>query len=298
MFELQGVMRCDQGHSFDIARQGYVNLLTGSDVERGIAGDSRAMLHARRRFLNAGHFDPLLDLLKSEVDEALFRATGADNADKCVLEVGCGEGFYIGNMADSAPVESMGAATSVALDSPLEGVSSKVHYIGMDVSKDAVRLAAGRYRSARFAVANARRRLYVSTGSVNVLLSIFAPRNEAEFRRVLDPVGTLIVAIPGPVHMEHVRSAYDLMDMEAAKEERVLEQFGEHFVLEARRKIEYPLLVTPDGVRDYISMGPNARHTNLEDISADGEIRTEASFVVLRLGRHTYGLRRYTSASS
>lgn len=244
-----GVLRCSDRHSFDIAREGYVNLLTDADRERGIRGDSRAMLHARRRFLDGGHFAPLLDALRDEADGA-----------RCVMEVGCGEGYYIGNLAHE-----------------------QARFIGIDIARDAVRMAAQRYRHATFAVANARRRLYVEPASVDVLLSIFAPRNPAEFARVVMQGGSLVIVVPSRAHMANVRAAYDMLDIEQEKEARIQQQFSGEFAISSRRVLEYPLELSADSVRDFTAMGPTARHRSADDIHAG--VGTVASFVLLRLER-------------
>lgn len=262
LFTAQRVMRCNQGHTFDIAREGYVNLLTARHAERGITGDTRTMLHARRRFLDAGYFGPLLELLAERVQHVLQHVSG----DPCIVEVGCGEGYYIGNLA----LET-GKSTA-----------RQARYIGFDVSKDAVRLAARRYKRVQFAVANVRRRLYVAPGAVHVLLSIFAPRHPEEFRRIIAPDGRFIVVFPGYRHMEHIRSRYELLQVEEEKEERILSQFGGYFTLESRQVLEYPLTVTGDHVRDFVSMGPNAWHTQAETVQPAPDIATVASFVILQ----------------
>jgi 23S rRNA (guanine745-N1)-methyltransferase len=244
-----GLLRCASRHSFDIAREGYVNLLTSADRERGIEGDTRAMLHARRRFLDAGHFAPLLDALREHV-----------NGARCVVEVGCGEGYYIGGLAHEHG-----------------------RFIGIDIARDAVRMAAQRYRNATFAVANVRRRLYVESHAADVLLSIFAPRNPAEFARIVLPGGSLVIVVPTPAHMANVRAAHDMLDIEQAKEERIEQQFGADFALVQRRVLEYPLELGADALRDFIMMGPTARHHAADDV--DEGAATVASFVVLKLQR-------------
>jgi 23S rRNA (guanine745-N1)-methyltransferase len=249
-----GVLRCARRHSYDIAREGYVNLLSDTDRERGIQGDSPDMLRARRRFLDAGWFQPLRDALGEE-------ARGA----RCILEVGCGEGYYIGNIAES-----------------------EARCIGIDIAKDAVRLASQRYRNALFAVANVRKRLYVEDGSADALLSVFAPRNAAEFARVVRPGGSVLIAIPSPAHMANVRADYGMLDIEESKEERIEQQFNASFNLAARRTIEYPLTLTADAVREFIAMGPTARHGVEHDVA--GAVTTVASFVLLRLERRSVTL--------
>ena len=256
-----GILRCERRHSYDVAREGYVNLLSDADRERGIQGDSLDMLRARRRFLDTGWFQPLLEALRAETRGA-----------RCILEVGCGEGYYIGNIADG-----------------------EARCVGIDIAKDAVRLASQRYRNALFAVANVRKRLYVETGAVDALLSVFAPRNAAEFARVVRVGGSVLMAIPSPAHMANVRADYGMLDIEESKENRIEQQFGASFDIATRHLIEYPLTLTADAVRDFIAMGPTARHRRKRQV-ADA-VTTIASFVLLRLERRSDTLPLNTNSS-
>jgi 23S rRNA (guanine745-N1)-methyltransferase len=161
--------RCPSGHSFDVAREGYVNLLAGRAARSRATGDEPATVHARRDVLDAGHFD----LLRA----ALIRRVGRGS----VLDVGCGEGFY---------------------SRPLEGRDQWVGAI--DLSKTAARLAARRAKTIRYAVANAFR-LPVLDESIDTLLSVFGPVAGGEFRRVLRGFGQALMVAPGPDHLAQLK---------------------------------------------------------------------------------------------
>ncbi|HEX2165973.1 MAG TPA: methyltransferase domain-containing protein [Longimicrobiales bacterium] len=277
------VFTCPAGHSFDAAREGYVNLLTPQHRERGITGDTPEMLHARRRFLEGGFYRPMLDRVIA--DAALLLRSGRtaqENPLRSIVEVGCGEGYYIGGAAEA--LQSHGAAEA------LQSHGAAARFVGLDVSKPAVRLAAKRYPDIAFAVANVRRRLYLHSASVDVLLSIFAPRNPAEFARVVAPGGHLIVVIPAQSHLGSLRSQLGLIGVEEAKEERVIDQFRNSFTLVDRSRVEYPLELAADAVNDLVMMGPNRWHQPAGGGQPDagertGEVETTASFVLLRLAR-------------
>lgn len=232
------------------------------------------MLHARRRFLQAGFYRPILDRVIADARLVLASCGAAQTYPvRSVVEVGCGEGYYIGSAAEA--LRAHGAAT---------------RFVGFDVSKAAVRIAARRYPDVTFAVANVRRRLYLHTASVNVLLSIFAPRNPAEFARVLAPGGHLIIVIPGQSHLESLRSQLGLIGVQEAKEERITEQFRDAFALVDLSCVEYPLELTADAVNDVVMMGPNRWHRPAGAARADAgetlrDVETTASFVLLRLVR-------------
>lgn len=262
-----GALVCDSGHSFDRARGGYVNLLVQQHRERGIDGDTKDMLQARRRFLDAGYYRRLVEQLVRAVRSSLDRQSD-EHERLCVAEIGSGEGYYIGSIREQLSESAPGAV-----------------FVGADVSKEAARQAARRYRGVAFVVANVRRRIYVETGTVNVLLSIFAPRNGSEFARVVAPGGTLLIVLPADTHLASFRSAMGLIGVQELKEEKVLEQFGADFELVDRSTLVYPLALPPEAARDLISMGPNRWHTDDAALIPAAPMTTEASFVILELQR-------------
>ena len=163
--------RCAAGHSYDVAREGYVNLLITHQRRQREPGDSADMLRHRRAFLDAGHYAPLRDAVAALVP-----------ADAAVLDVGCGEGYY-----------------TRELPNPLWGI---------DIAKAAVRLAARRRPDAAWAVASAYD-LPVLDGAADVALSIFAPLHSPELERVLRPDGGLVITVvPGPRHLDGLKARF------------------------------------------------------------------------------------------
>jgi len=237
------------------------------------------MLRARRRFLDSGYYAPLRDHLVAQgaALAATRERTGTGPghvADRCAAEIGCGEGYYIGALARELATGG-GLAT---------------RFVGMDVSKAAVRLAAKRHENVTFIVGNVRHQIYLHTGSVGVLLSVFAPRNAAEFARVTAPGGHLLIVIPSPAHLGSLRAELDLIGVEDAKEDRVHDQFGSRFTMVRRSELHYPLDLSPDAVADLVAMGPNRWHTSPGSQSdPPGARTTEASFVILQFERDATG---------
>lgn len=232
------VYRCAAGHSFDRAREGYVNLLLrrpGPSV-----GDSREMLAARAAFLGAGHYQPLSDAVNREVLARLAeRGVGA------VLDVGCGTGYYLARLRRAAE----GASPPCALE-----------LAGVDVARDAVRLAARACPGATFVVADAWRLLPVADGVVDVLLSVFSPHNPDEFARVLAGDGILLVAGPEPHHLRELRSLPGFLSVPEDKRETLLAKMAGRFRLDHEAVIEFSLRLRPDGLRQLAAMTPSARH--------------------------------------
>lgn len=165
---------CPKGHSYDLARQGYVHLLPVNQMHAKVPGDTKQMVDARRKFLALGHYDAFREMLAALVGENL-PAGGA------VLDAGCGEGFYTSALYDVA--REKGGAVS-----------------GVDISKFAVKAAAGRYKGVDFAVASLFH-IPAAADSVDVLTDVFAPIVPEEFRRVLKPGGVMILAVPGARHL-------------------------------------------------------------------------------------------------
>ncbi|MEO7397324.1 MAG: methyltransferase domain-containing protein [Ilumatobacteraceae bacterium] len=170
---------CAARHSFDRAREGYVNLLPGGRLQRSRTsasdpGDDEAMLAARRQVFDAGLYRPVLDAVAEAV---------AATRPLHVLDSGCGEGSYL------AAVTERCAATAT----------------GIDIAKTAIRMAARRHSQHRYAVASA----YVlpfADECFDVVVNVFAPRDFVEMARVLRRGGRAVVVTPGPDHLRELKS--------------------------------------------------------------------------------------------
>ena len=170
--------RCPGRHSFDRAREGYVNLLPANRRHSRQPGDDKGMAAARARFLSTGHYAPLLQAL---CRLALKYTAGLSTP--AVLDAGCGEGYY-----DAGLLEAMtGAGQTPAL-------------AGVDLSKPSVQRAARLCPAGEFAVASVYH-LPVGAQSADLLLDCFSPLALEEFRRVLRPGGAFLYVVPGPDHL-------------------------------------------------------------------------------------------------
>ena len=162
-------LRCEAGHCFDRARQGYVNLLTVQQKHSLHPGDTGEMVLARRNFLNGGYYLPIARTLRELTERFAPQA-------QSVLDVGCGEGYYLSHLAQIP------------------------NRVGIDISKEAVRYAAGRDKQAQWYTATASR-LPFSEGSFDCLLSMFALTVEEEFARVLGEQGIFVQVLAGENHL-------------------------------------------------------------------------------------------------
>jgi len=250
--ELAGrALRCASGHAFDLAKQGYVNLLHAK-VAAGTA-DTAEMVAARAEFLGAGHYRGLSDLVTGQVEA--FTRSGL------IVDAGAGTGHYLAQALERLP----GAAG-----------------LALDVSALALRRAARAHSRIAAAVWNLWEPWPVGDEVASVVLNVFAPRNAAEFHRVLRPGGHLIVASPGPGHLRELAAVVDLLEVDGRKEERIEDALSGRFEPAARHRHSEVLTLSPDDVRRVVLMGPNAHHpgrlTRLSEVTRPMDVT--ASFVV------------------
>lgn len=167
---------CENGHRFDRARQGYLHLLPANKMHSKIPGDTKEMVAARRQFLEAGYYRAFQEKLCELVSECV----GNLPTDKpVVLDAGCGEGYYTAAVKERLP---------------------DAEVFGFDISKSAVKAAAGKYKGISFAVASSFA-VPVGDGFCDILMDVFSPLCEGEFARVLKPGGYFIYAVPGERHL-------------------------------------------------------------------------------------------------
>jgi 23S rRNA (guanine745-N1)-methyltransferase len=228
-----GTLRCPRGHSFDVARQGYVALIAGGSLRH--QGDSREMVSARAAFLDGGHFGPIVAALVAAVAKTPADVPGA------VVDVGSGSGHYLARVLDSQP----GRAG-----------------VGLDASRAAAIRTAAAHRRASAVVCDVWEGLPVRTGAAAVILNVFSPRNAPEMRRVLHERGTLVVVYPTPRHLQEIVGALDLIGIEEAKSDRVAEQLDPWFEPVEARDCEYVLSLGQPELEALVAMGPSARHVD------------------------------------
>ncbi len=227
-------LRCPQGHAFDVARQGYVNLLPGGPPRNA---DTAAMVAARERFLSAGHYRPLLAGLCEAIDGLGLRS------DAVLIDAGAGPGWYLAGLLDQ-----------------LLGQVPSARGLATDVSVAAVRRAARAHPRMGAVVADSWAGLPVRDGVADVVLSVFAPRNPADAARLLRPGGHLVVLAAEPDHLATLRDRLGLLGVEPAKHQRLLDSLPPTLTPTGSRRLTAHLTLTPAAVADLVAMGPNAFH--------------------------------------
>ena len=173
-------LRCESGHAFDIGRQGYVNLLGAADKRSRDPGDDKEMVAARRNFLSDGHYQPIADRLTRLVEPLL-------SGDYVVVDAGCGEGYYLQQLAEQVAVSS----------------ACEPSIIGFDISKWAVQAATRRLAATWLVASN--RNIPLAASSVDCLLSLFGFPMFSSFHSVLKQGGRLLMVDAGPQHLVELR---------------------------------------------------------------------------------------------
>ncbi|MGR0159908.1 methyltransferase domain-containing protein [Paenarthrobacter nitroguajacolicus] len=248
----QLTLACNSGHLFDAAKQGYFNLLTGKGTV--FEADSAEMVAARHRFLDAGHYS---GLAKAVAEAA---AVPLERPGALVLDAGTGTGHYL---------------HAVLRRSDAAG-------IGLDISKFALRRAARLNPQAANLVWDIWRPLPVADNTADVVMVVFAPRNPAEFARVLRPGGSLIVVTPRPGHLAEIADRTGMLSIEEGKEERLADSMRGHFDSTRSFSLDLPLTLSGPEVADLAFMGPAGHHLQRGQLSElatlEGSVATTAKF--------------------
>ncbi len=252
--------RCADGHSFDIASQGYTHLLPVQNKRSRDPGDSKEMVAARRRFLDAGHYRPIA--------EAATRAVLADAAPgatiRC-LDAGCGEGYYLRQLAAGAD-----EARHLAL-------------IGLDISKWAV-LSAAKQDSRMAWVVGSNANLPVLPGALDCVLCMFGFPVYAELARVLAAGGQLVQIDAGPDHLRELREIiYPVLKAERAIDTPVPPGFAGL----SKETLRYPVEISgQQQIADLLAMTPHLFRASSEGKARVAALQSLSVTVDVRLNRY------------
>lgn len=248
--------RCDNNHSFDQAKQGYVNLLPVQFKHSKSPGDNKAMVMARRNFLDKGFYQPLVDKMLE-----LYQKYGEQNA--AVFDAGCGEGFYTHQHKTAF---------------------NEVY--GVDISKETIKIAAKRYKDCHFSVGTLSK-LSFADHSFAWLVSVYAPILETESTRLLKKGGYLLTVTPAERHLFELKS----LIYRQASEHDVSKCPIKHLTLIEEYKLTYPMTFdNNEDVLNLLAMTPFAFKASTELIA---QIKTMTTFTcqadfILRLYKRTW----------
>lgn len=241
----------ETGHSYDVAKQGYVTLAAGAGLKHH--GDDAAMVTARETYLAMGHFAPFVEAVTGAVQDSLESQDAAQQAGlnedtaPSLLEVGAGTGYYLAHTLDS-----------------IEGARG----VGLDISTHAAKHLAKSHERVGAVVADVWERLPLKDDSIHAISVVFAPRNPAEFQRVLAPGGEVIVLTPQSGHLDELREPLGILGVEEGKVERLYAQ-AEGFLKQAADPVDisFPIVLDKASIAAQVGMSPSARHISPEELA-------------------------------
>lgn len=229
---------CSQRHAFDLAKQGYLNLLPSAST--GIEGDTAEMIEARDQFLTQGFYTPIRQALIAATTQLL-------GEEALVVEVGAGTGYYLAGVV---------------------GAGAGRRGVALDVSRYAARRAA-KVDPERIGavVCDAWRELPVQDRAAQVVLNVFAPRNAAEMARILAPGGSLLVVTPNQAHLAELIEVLGLVRVDEDKERRLTESLAGSFERVGGETVEVGMRLDHPAVERLVAMTPSARHTDKAELA-------------------------------
>lgn len=236
----------ESGHSFDVAKQGYVTLAPGAGLKH--KGDDADMVTAREAYLSKGHFAPFVEAVTGAVQNALDSTVSADDVpEPALLEVGAGTGYYLSHTLDS-----------------IEGARG----VGLDISPHAARHLAKCHPRVGAVIADVWERLPLRDESINAISVVFAPRNPAEFQRVLAPGGQVIVLTPQAGHLDELRDPLGILGVEEDKVERMYDQAAGRLEQAADPvNLAFAIQLDKESIAAQVAMSPSARHISPEELA-------------------------------
>ena len=251
--------RCPTGHSFDIASQGYIHLLPVQKKRSLDPGDSKEMVAARRRFLNAGHYQPIA----AAVSRAVLADLPANGTASC-LDAGSGEGYYLRQLAAAS------------------GTGQDLALLGLDISKWAVLAAAKQDKRPNWVVGS-NANLPVLSGTIDRVLCMFGFPVYGEFARVLKADGQLLQVDAGPEHLRELREIiYPSLKPERSGETQV----PAGFTPIASESLHYSLeLAGSEQIADLLAMTPHLYRASAEGRARAAALTTLSLTVDVRLTR-------------
>lgn len=235
----------ESGHSFDVAKQGYVTLAAGAGLKH--KGDDMDMVNAREAYLATGHFAPFVESVTGAVQDALDASSLSASTPASLLEVGAGTGYYLAHTLDS-----------------IDGARG----VGLDISPHAAKHLAKCHPRAGAVVADVWQQLPIRDESIDAISVVFAPRNPSEFQRVLAPGGQVIVLTPGAGHLDELREPLGILGVEEGKVERMYEQ-AEGYLEQAADPVDisFPIQLDKAAIAAQVGMSPSARHISADELA-------------------------------
>ncbi|MDN3680530.1 23S rRNA (guanine(745)-N(1))-methyltransferase [Vibrio tapetis subsp. quintayensis] len=249
------MFKCENNHQFDVAKEGYVNLVPAHHKRSKNPGDNKEMIQARRRFLDGGYYQPMRDAVAAICGDHLL------GSQYQLLDIGCGEGYYTQEVARH-----------------LSSLSGDARTYGLDISKVAVRFAAKRYSNCEFTVASSHR-LPFEDASLDAVLRIYAPCKADELNRCVKSGGIVVTVTPAGRHLYQLRERiYPDVRMHDETPENI-----EGFQLAHQEKLNYTMPLKGGDAFDLLQMTPFAWKASDElrqELQSCANFDCEADFVI------------------
>ncbi|WP_277206674.1 23S rRNA (guanine(745)-N(1))-methyltransferase [Vibrio misgurnus] len=246
---------CVNRHQFDVAKEGYVNLMPVQHKRSKDPGDNQEMTQARRRFLQTGHYAPMREKVAQLCQKYL---TGHQQT---LLDIGCGEGYYTDFFANAVRQQDDLAQT-----------------VGLDISKVAIRYAAKRYPDCQFTVASSHR-LPFADQSLAAVIRIYAPCKESELQRCVQQGGVVITVTPAARHLYQFKQGiYDQVRLHPEQTETL-----DGFELVEECQLHYPMTLNGSEAADLLQMTPfawRASETFKQQVGNSETFMCEADFML------------------
>lgn len=242
--------RCANSHSYDVAKQGYVNLHVVQHKHSKNPGDTSESVQARRAFLSAGHYAPLQQAVINKVRELRIEN---------LLDIGCGEGYY----TDAMQTEVL-------------------QCVGVDIAKNAVQVAAKINKNITWVVGTGAT-LPVLDQSIDLCSSLFSPIPIQEILRVLKPQGYLLVVTPAPQHLYAMREAL-FEEVKPHEPSKFVEQLSDAFDLVSDDVVDADLKLNQQDLKNLIAMTPyayKAKQERREALEAQTAFELQAQYQIL-----------------
>lgn len=253
--------KCKNNHSYDIAKEGYVNLLISNQKRSKNPGDSKEMVLARIDFLNRDYYMPICD----KINELIYDDVKEKNNDKRyeLLDLGCGEGYYLFNLKKFLDEKNM-----------------NVNYYGMDVSKDAVRYAAKANKECILAVGN-NFHIPADDKTLDCILSVFSPIDIDECNRVLKDDGIFVRVLPRTNHLIQLRDVlYDKVNLN----DKVYEADKENNIYVKEENVTYDITLNNEELISLLKMTPHYWKSTPENKEKLESYETFTVTVDMRIG--------------
>ncbi len=257
LHQFEKTVRCENGHSFDYSKKGYINLLLANQKKTINPGDNKIMLNARDAFLSKGHYDFLIDSIEAIINSFDLFST-LNKGMIHLLDLGCGTGYYTRSIFKQKEIKK----------------------VGIDISKIGISKASIQDKEATYLIGSAFN-LPIETHSIDLLLNIFAPIHLDELQRVLKSGGYFIKVIPSGDHMKEVA--------ELVYEKFIPHQSSIKEDLESKSKIQIikvenlkrTILLSGQDLQNFISMTPYLYKFKQEQIELLKELSVTISFEII-----------------